>query len=335
MSCYSPIVRVWLSLLAVMAMAGGAAAESKATVAVPPLDTSDDSLRIYAKPVADAIATSLRKTGGFEVESIDYSGAVPVRVKLVLLGRIVANADDTVSLEVRIHDPERGARMAFVSSSKRALTAIDELAVEVAGELGPRVVKALAVQADRTKVENDIAEGTGPIQLPEAVIQGELDAPPRTDAEPAGSSAAARPKLIVFTAAGQAAGGTVPVDGIVTRAGYVLASRLGFQPVATALEGVVEPERAVPEMKAGDAKYGLMMYVKSIDFDWHGRVLSARGKVRVLIVNVLGQAIYDETIKTDTVVGSQGDRHAALVRFVAVQARDIVEPDIRRLMAGN
>jgi hypothetical protein len=327
-------VRASLSLIIVAALASTAAAESKATVAVPPLDTSDDSLRIYAKPVADAIATSLRKTGGFEVESVDYSGAVPVHVKLALLGRIVSHPDDTVSLEVRIHDPERGARMAFVASSSMPLTAIDELAAEIAVALGPRVVKALAVQADRTKVEKAIENEKGPIQLPEAVIQGELDPSAKTD----GTSSKAvdtRPKLIVFTATGQAAGGTVPVTGVVTRAGYALASRLGFQPVATGLEGVVEPERAIPEIKAGGANYGLMIHVKSVEFDWHGRVLSARGKVRVLIVNVLGQAIYDETIKTDTVVGSQGDRHAALVRFVAVQARDIVEPDIRRLLAGK
>ena len=72
-----------------------------------------------------------------------------------------------------------------------------------------------------------------------------------------------------------------------------------------------------------------MMEVRSVSFEWRG-VLSARGRVRIVLVDRTGTSLHDEIVETDTLVGSRGDRQAALIAFVAEQALDIIYPALRR-----
>jgi hypothetical protein len=108
-------------------------------------------------------------------------------------------------------------------------------------------------------------------------------------------------------------------------------NRLGFSAVRSSQSGIVGPSDASSEIAGASAEYALMIQVKKVAFTWRG-VLSARGKVRVLLVDRQGQARYDRTLHTDTLVGSRGDRHAALVGFVTEQAIDIAYPALRRAM---
>ena len=82
------------------------------------------------------------------------------------------------------------------------------------------------------------------------------------------------------------------------------------------------------EMRASRADYAVMLDVRRVDFGWRG-VLTARGKVRVLLVDGSGTALYDQVVRTGTVVGSRGDRHGALIRFIVAQAVDIAFPRLR------
>jgi hypothetical protein len=57
-------------------------------------------------------------------------------------------------------------------------------------------------------------------------------------------------------------------------------------------------------------------------------VLSARGTVRLVVVEPGGRLLLDRRLQTDTVVGSRGDRHDALVRFVLRQVFEIAGRDL-------
>jgi hypothetical protein len=79
------------------------------------------------------------------------------------------------------------------------------------------------------------------------------------------------------------------------------------------------------------AGYGLILQVRDIRFAWAG-VLLGRGQVRAILFDTGGQRVYDRLRSTDTVVGSRGDHHAAVVRFVMEQATDIFAPELLRAM---
>jgi hypothetical protein len=79
------------------------------------------------------------------------------------------------------------------------------------------------------------------------------------------------------------------------------------------------------------AAYGLILDVRDIRFSWSG-VLLGRGEVRAIMFDARGYRVYDSARGTDTVVGSRGDHHAAVVRFVLEQATDIFAPELARAM---
>jgi hypothetical protein len=61
---------------------------------------------------------------------------------------------------------------------------------------------------------------------------------------------------------------------------------------------------------------------------FEGEVPVGRGRARV-IVSRDGAVVFDRLVRTDTVVGSRGDRVDTIVRLVAAQAADVVLPRVR------
>jgi hypothetical protein len=146
--------------------------------------------------------------------------------------------------------------------------------------------------------------------------------------------------MLVFEGTGQAAGGAIPVADAATRASQALARRLGFRPLSpaapppTAEAGEGDrwaPARVRAALASAGARYGLAMEVRDIRFAWES-VLLARGYVRVTLFDAEGQRIYDRVRRTGTLVGSRGDLHAALVRFVMEQVTDMFAPDLARAL---
>lgn len=120
-------------------------------------------------------------------------------------------------------------------------------------------------------------------------------------------------------------------EPIVTEALIAMVKRLGWQPIVGHLEGVATPVQVKAELARTGAVYALLHEVDSVDYTWRG-VLTARGTFRILAVDGAGRARVDEWLETDTLVGSRGDRHAALLGFVARQAADMVAPRLRKAL---
>lgn len=304
------MVRLALVALLLVAAAAPARAQGGDLIAIMPLEAHGDRMAIYGKPVADAMAAKLRGVG-YRVEAV--TGTPSARIALVIDGSILTAGDDRIMLEARIRDPDIGRVVASVSTGYGQLTEIDRLATELAAALAGDVAGALEARARRE---------AGPIVLPEAVVQGRFGTAP----------AAGRPPMLVYGATGAVAQGNIRVDRPATRAAQLLAAELGYRPVAAGRAGPVAAAEATAALEQAGAELALMIDVLDIDFGWHG-VLTAGGRVRFVIVDRSGRVRYDHTATTDTVVGSRGDRHAALVSFVTRQAGQIAAPGIARAVA--
>ena len=75
----------------------------------------------------------------------------------------------------------------------------------------------------------------------------------------------------------------------------------------------------------------LKLHVRELTL-WRRRVLLARGRFRVMLVAPDGRSLFDRIVRTDTVVGSRGDRADAVVKFVADQVMAIVHPHLARVL---
>lgn len=326
-----------IALIASLAGIAGAArparADERPVVAILPLSASTPRMRIYGAPVADALARHLGTPGEVRVEAPSLDEVLPERVDLVVDGRIVAAGASAVRLEARVRDPERGLTVAEVTTGARPLAQIDRLAEELARALDEPLRAAMSAKR-RHRVAEAGPAPAGRAPAGDAAQPGET--PPPTS--PAGGARAAAP-MLVFDATGQAAGGAVPVDDVATRASHTLARRLGFRPLsppaspATATPGADRwaPERVRAALASAGARHGLAIEVRDVRFTWKG-VLLARGYLRVMLFDAAGQRLYDRTRRTGTLVGSRGDLHAALVRFVMEQATDMFAPDLARAL---
>lgn len=323
---------------------GRARAEKPATIAVLSLAAQDARLEIYGAPVADALARELGARLGktaYTIKVMSGQSSVPAHVDLVIDGRIVARAArkqslETIILEAQVRDPERGVRMGYAATQAAALNRIDELARVLGARLATSVEQAMAEK--RRLARQPVAMPETPVQVPrdQAGSAGKDGAgrhgAGRHGAGQAGTGhTAKRPTMVVFNAVGQAAGGAVPVADVATHASWQLAADLGYRPVGPQQKGVVTPARAMAALRRHKASYGMMIEVKDIAFSWYG-VLAAQGRFRVTVINAQGRPVYDGTHRTATLVGSRGDRHAALVRFVMAQARDIARAELARVL---
>lgn len=303
-----------LAMIVVAATTTTARAQSGSLVAILPLKSAGERMAIYGKPVADALATRLRGSG-YRVEAV--AGTPSPQVDLVIDGSILVAADDRIMLEARLRDPDVGRVVGSASTGYGGLTEIDRLAAELAGALADDVARALEARARR-----DRAGPEAPVVLPEAVVHGRLGRAPAPPAE-------RRQPMLVYGASGTVAHGNVPVDAPATRAALALAAELGYRPVAADRVGPMAEAEVAADLRRAAAPLGLMIEVQAIDFGWDG-VLTAVGRVRFVVVDAAGAVRYDQTSSTGTLVGSRGDRHAALVSFVTRQAAEIAAPRILR-----
>jgi hypothetical protein len=309
--------------------AGPARADEQPVVAVLPLSAPSPRMGIYGAPVAKAVARHVRAQGKFRVEALELDDVLPQRVDLVIDGRIVKASGSAVRLEARVRDPGRGVTAAVVVTGARPLGEIDRLAEELAGVLAEPLDAAMNEARRRPAAEVDPGEPrTG------SAVTGQADRPAApgqpAPATPATSDAKA-PPMVIFGAVGEVAGGAVPVADVATRASHDLARRLGFRPVPAAGSGVPTREATRAALAKAGAAYGLILDVRDVRFSWSG-VLLGRGDVRAIMFDSRGYRVYDSLRSTDTVVGSRGDHHAAVVRFVLEQATDIFAPELARAM---
>jgi hypothetical protein len=274
-----------------------------------PLVAGQADLRIYSKPIADELASSLRGRLDIAVATTTDAASVPANVDLVIDGQIT-RVGRRIRVEARVRDPATGRLVGAASSRRRPLEQIDVAARELAGDLGEIVARWRRARAPQ------------PYRLREAVV--EIDGGPRP---------AAPPLLVVMPARGRAAGGTIAVERQGTEAALAFVERLGVRfaasPGQSRERGAVAAANAV---RASKARYALALEIESVTFNFRG-VLSARGQAAVRLIDRNGVVVFHQPVSTDTVVGSRGDRHTALVYAVAEQALDIAAPRLRRALA--
>ena len=299
-----PILFILLTIRTATAAAEGP------RIVVLPFVTSDEELVIYGKPVADAVARGLRGLGDVAVGAGGDVGAG--RADLVVELRI-ARARGKVKLEGTVRDAEVGQAAARVASRPVALADLDQAAAELARSLAKSVGDA---STGRTQRQSD--EKAAVKALPAATA-----APPAPVPQPD-----LRPTVLVFQPDGQVAGGQVPFRDVTIGALAKLLDGLGYRAILAGRAGFVPPAEAAREAASLRARATLMMQLHDVDFVWSG-VLLARGKMHLVLVGADGKVLINREIETDTLVGSRGDRHDALVRFVVAQAFDIARKEIR------
>jgi hypothetical protein len=229
-----------------------------------------------------------------------------------------------------------------------ALADLDRAARELAKKLVPKLDAAAEERRERRVTEGaravvDVDEDPAPesaAPTPAPVAPAPAAPAPATPA--AATPAAApkprpkptvdnRPALVVYQPDGEIAGGAIPVQGLASAALHRLVAKLGFRAVSTRGVGVAPTAVAADAARKQNARATIMLRVKDVQFSWAG-VLTARGTVRVKLVGADGKVLLDRVVETDTLVGSRGDRHDALVRFVLRQALEIVTRDVARAL---
>lgn len=299
-------------------------------VAVLPFAAGDSRMSMYGKPIADAVARALAANvadARVEVRAISLSGAVPRRVRLVVDGRVVTSSERVVRLEAQVRDPERGVRLATVSGAPGVLTDVDELARDLGERLTERVVSAADQVHARTRRNHNSGQKPDHNSTRNLTVTAGRpgnpgdNRPPPTDPQ---SDLAGRPALVVFTPTGRGAGGSIAVVDVATEAAHELAIQLGYRPVASPLSGMVAGKDAVAAMSQVGAERALMLDIVDVEFTWRG-VLTARGRFQCVLIDSRGKSVARIAGTTDTLVGSRGDRHRAVVRFVIRQIRDILQ----------
>jgi hypothetical protein len=142
----------------------------------------------------------------------------------------------------------------------------------------------------------------------------------------------ARPAdILLIPATGSAAAGVVSVREPATSSAQAMLPRLGFRVTTSSSgQGLDNVPAALAELRRSGARFLVMMNVREVKFSYRG-VLAARGSVQVAVIGVDGVPVFAKTVSTDTVVGSRGDAHVALVYQVASQALDMLLPEFRRL----
>lgn len=297
--------RLALSVLALLATATWAHADDgDAAIAVLPLEAADERLAIYGLPVAKVLAGKLAQAVDQPVVAWSAGGTLPKRIELVVDGRIVRLGGDAVILEARLRDPGRGQASAQIATGKAPLTQVDRLADELA--------QKLVIELDRVRREGRTR------QLQRKVTQV-VEPANRTTADVPRNQEATNPIMLIVADREQ----------IVTDAMAELVRRLGFEPRLASFRDIAGPKAVQKELRTSGARYALLHKVESVDYEWQG-VLTARGTVRVVLVDEAGRARYDRMIATDTLVGSRGDRHAALLGFLARQVTDAAWPRLRK-----
>jgi hypothetical protein len=299
------------------------AGDENGAIAVLPFTSAEKHLEIYGVPVSRALTAELAGAAGAPVRAVSDPASLPRRIAWVIDGRIVARPGGKVVLEARLRDPDRGSAAGQVATRPRPLRQIDRLARDLAAQLLPLLASARRARAEGRPA----AARPGAGSTAAGAGSTAAGAPPgRAPAAPEGP-----PLLLIGHTSGAALTGLF-ADPIITVRAADLAGRLGRRFRIAQLGGIAEPSAVTAAMSVARASHALLSELEAIEFSWRG-VLTARGRVRLVLVDRRGDALYDDTIETDTVVGSRGDRHEALLGFVGRQAMEIAAPRLRRILA--
>ena len=287
-----------------------------AKVAVLPMTSTAKSLRIYRNAIPAALAAEMTTRLGVSVKAVSSSSGVAKGTRVIIDGRLIALRGDKVKLDVQVRRANTGRPVATISSEVGEVTDIDRLVGQLATALQPVLVKALTPE---------------PYLLPTTVVQGNTPSGEMPVGEEAvvGTSA----EVLLLPAQGRAAEGMIEVREPATQAAAHMLARIGRSVGKSARhQGIANPVKVVAEMRAHSSKHALMVEVLSVTFSYES-VLSARGRVRVVLIGQDGLAVLDAKVSTDTLVGGRGERHQALVYRVAEQALDMLQPRIKRALA--
>jgi hypothetical protein len=300
-------VRVAAFLL-VFVLAGAlplAAGAEGTRVVVLPFVTSDEELVIYGKPVADAVARGL---GGATVATeLDEDSGADLAVELR-----ASRAKRKVRLEAAVRDAETGATLTVVQGKSAPLADLDVAARDLAKRLRTPLATAAAERQARRDTERTEPAAGAPVVGPPTTVD-------------------TRPAVVVYQPDGKAGKGTAALRTAGMTAVVRALSELGYRSIVSSSAGIFPPEVAGRSAASAHARATLMLYVYGVTYLWEG-VLTARGQLRVVAVGPDGKVLLDRYLETDTVVGSRGDRHDALVRFVIAQALDMSRRDLQRAL---
>jgi hypothetical protein len=317
------------ALCGAIAVARADPAPERRLVAILPLTTSSPDLAIYTRPVASALAGALADLPGARFELVSVTGVVPVQVALVIDGALARPRAGRIAVTLTLRDPERGVAVARLPTRTVSLPQLDRLVAQLAAELRPLIADALA-RGGAAAAPDAASASAGPASPPSAE-------PPRSPppaSPPSGASppaSAPRPRLLVLAPRGDAAASEPAVAAAATEEAHRLVDRLGYHPLSPP-EGTVVGATPAPLAGRLGAVAALAVEVRAIKFSSAG-VLTARGDLRVTLTAANGRPLLDRTIRTGTLVGNRGDRHAALVRAVLAQAMEIAAPRVRRALA--
>lgn len=313
-------------LVAALALATGrgtppaAADDGRAAVALIPF-TADKRLALYGKPVAAEVTRALRDAG-LDVTLVSDGAPVPSRARLVIDGRLVRRGAGVV-IEARVRDPERGVDVARPSGAAASLDDIDRAAAAVSAELVAAIRAGLAAQDAQAA---RAAAALAPPALAASPVRLDVPAP----------AADRRPLAVVVVGAPGMEAAPVDVPALLAPAALELGRQLGHRVVVQA----AGPDGAAPTALAAvgsERAAPLVIGFELLGFHAgrQGDIPVARARARVTVVAAAG-ALYRRVVRTDTVVGSRGDRVDTLVRFAAAQVTDVVAPRIReRLRAAG
>jgi hypothetical protein len=235
---------------------------------------------------------------------------------LIVEGRLVAKGRGLVLMEARLRDAKTGKALATMATEATEITNLDTLVAKLAARLLPAIRQGLAPPV--------------PHELPTVRVKPASHADASAPASLSAPSSLA-PDMLLIPAAGSAARGVVSVREPATASAQEMLARLGFRAkTSDTFEGLQNVPGAVAEMQRAGATYLLMINVREVQFSYRA-ILSARGTVQVAVLGRDGVPVFARTVTTDTVVGSRGDRHRALVYQVATQALDMLLPEFRKI----
>lgn len=295
-------------------------ARDGAAIALIPF-TAEKRLRLYGTPVAAEITRALR-AAGLDVTLVSDGQPVPPRARLVVDGRLVKRGAGVV-IEARIRDPERGVDVARPSAAAPALGEIDRAAATVAAELVAAIRDGLAAQ--------DVATA----RARAALVASPVDAPGPRPPDAPGVAVDRRPLAVVVVAGPPIAGADgarVDIAPLVAPAALELTARLGHRLlIAGAPDGGTIDVAAVRRHGAA-----LVVTFELLGFTpgRQGDIPVARARARVTVYDAGGDVRYRRVVRTDTLIGSRGDRVDTMLRFVAAQVADVVTPRIRERLGA-
>jgi hypothetical protein len=319
---------VWLLFFILAGVARGATADqgAAAQVVVLPFVTTDDELVIYGKPVADAVARGLSKSG----PPIRVASGADARADLAVELRASRQRRGKVRVEAVVRDAETGATLSRVAGRTTSMGDLDVAAAELAQKLRAPLVAAVDALGKRQARER--AE-PAPATLDPAIGRPPARAPALAPTPaPTARAPDPRPVVVVYQPEGIAAGGTLPVRQVATSAVVELLTRLGHRAIISSNLGLGPIDVAAGSARSAGARATLMMFVHAVDFGWDG-VLTARGQARLMLVAPDRRVLVDRTLETGTVAGKRGDRHPALLRLVIDRALDMSRKDVAKALA--